>query len=114
MSEFKKVHPPASGVVSTQKRYVSTVVKAQSTESIIDDAKSIIRDQITRYKIQSSQGLELDDSEAKKLRIYIQSLMEMSREEREIEKSDKLADMLQGLSNEELLEMYKKQLDVKK
>lgn len=103
-----------SGVTRRPKVFSGTAVKSQSTESIIDDAKSIIRDQVMRLKIKSGQGFSLESEDAKNLRTYVQSLVEMSKEERELDKSDALKDMLKGLSNEELLELYKKQISAPK
>jgi hypothetical protein len=103
-----------SGITRRPKVFSGTAVKSQSTESIIDDAKSIIRDQVMRLKIKSGQGFSLESEDAKNLRTYVQSLVEMSKEERELDKSDALKDMLKGLSNEELLELYKKQISAPK
>lgn len=102
-----------SGVVKKIIKFDGSAIKTQSVDSIIDDAKSIIRDQVTRLKIRSNQGFSLEPDDVKSLRDYVKSLVELSREEREIEKSDKLNDLVKDMSNEQLLELYKKQIEKK-
>lgn len=81
------------------------VVREKSIASVLNDAASILADQIQKVRIESANGT-LDTEDAKKLRLFIQSAIDIQREEREQDKHDGLDKRLKEMSESELLEYY--------
>jgi hypothetical protein len=97
------------------KRIVTTLVRETSASTVLDDALSILNNEIQRFRVKSSQGFGLDVDEAKVLRTYVQSLVDLSREQRAQEEHDGLQDAMSKMSDDELLLMYQEKLtDTKK
>jgi ABC-type phosphate transport system auxiliary subunit len=80
-----------------------------SGSKMLEDALSIIDQQIERMRIKSG-SVQLDEKEARVLMGYVKSLVEISREEREREKTDKIVKEVESLSTKELLERAAKEL----
>ena len=103
MSESKIIKTTPAQVIRARSATPSTV-------SMLDDALGIIGQQIDMFRVKSGQNQRLDEKEARILQGYIKSLVDLSKEEREREKLD---DALKNMSDEELLELAKKQLESK-
>ena len=95
-----------SNLIRGVKRKPNIVVREHSATVVINDALSIINDQVQRMRVKSSTGMSLDDNEVKNLRSYVQSLVELSREDRERERHDGVNEFLEGLTEEDLLKLY--------
>lgn len=93
---------------------MAQVVRAKSatpsTVSMLDDALAIIGQQIELFRVKSGNSLRLDEKEARILQGYIKSLVDLSKEERE---RDKLDDVLKNMTDAELIDLAKKQLENK-
>ena len=90
----------------------NAIARVSSVESMMEDAYSILGEQIERMRLKS-RAVTLGEKEAKTLQIYIKSLVDLSKEEREIVKSEEMSEMLSGLSDAELLDMAQKKLQNK-
>jgi hypothetical protein len=88
------------------KRTPTIVVREHSATVVINDALSIINDQVQRLRVKSSSGFSLEAEEVKNLRSYVQSLVELSREDRERERHDGIDEFLEKLTEEDLLKYY--------
>jgi hypothetical protein len=84
---------------------ISTVSK---TSRILEDALTIISEQISTFKAISGRNNMLDEKQAKLLEGYIKSLVILSKEEREREKSEKDLEAIANMSNEQLIEYLEK------
>lgn len=91
----------------------ATVVRAASVATspakMLEDALSIMDNQIERLRVKSA-SMALDEREARTLLGYVKGLVEISKEEREREKSDKVAKELADMSTEELLKLADQKL----
>lgn len=97
------------------KRVVTTIVRETSASVVLDDALAILNNEVQRMRVKSSQGFGLDIDEAKVLRTYVQSLVDLSREQRAQEEHDGLQDAMSKMSDAELLDMYQqKAIETKK
>lgn len=86
-------------------------VKRESDVSdVIASALGIIKQQVDNLSAKSRIGGSLMDVDVKNLRTYIQSLVELSREERERTKHDGIEEWVAALSTEELILMAQGQL----
>jgi hypothetical protein len=99
---------------SPKRRIISqaTVVRTTSTSSspakMLEDALGIMDNQIERLRIKAAHT-SLDEREARTLLGYVKGLVEISKEEREREKSG-IAKELSELSTEELLKLAESKL----
>jgi signal transduction histidine kinase len=84
----------------------SAVVRETNTASALSDALSILNDQIQILRVKSNTGYSLDQEQIKSLRTLVQSICDISREEREQDKHDGLDDALKNMSEQELLQLY--------
>lgn len=84
------------------------VTREASTDRMVNDAMSILGEQIEKLKLKSRAGI-FDMPEAHLLKTYIKSLVELSAEEREIAKQAQEND-LSKLTNEQLLELAQSEL----
>lgn len=100
MSEFK--------LPVKRKTSAYVVTREASTENMVNDAMSILGEQLEKLKLKSRSGT-FDVTEADLLKTYIKSLCELSREEREITKQAQEND-LSKLTNEQLLELAQAEL----
>jgi hypothetical protein len=107
-------HDDNKGIVRNPRKFVSTVVRVQTTEDIIGSVREIVREQVQRFQIKSGGGQGLDIDEVKSLQSYTKILVDLNKEERDINKDSKLDEVLAGLSGPELIEYYQKELDKKK
>ncbi|MEZ0209214.1 MAG: hypothetical protein ACAH17_03515 [Candidatus Paceibacterota bacterium] len=86
--------------------------RVNNVAGMLDRALNIIDEQLTKIALKSRQaGGLLDANETKSLHGHVKALVELSKEEREREKADKTAEQLASLSNDELLELAKAQLE---
>jgi len=85
-------------------RAAQTVTRVNSVSSLLDGALATLAEQLDKLAIKS-RFAEFDEKEAKVLQGYIRSLVELSKEQREHEKADKMPEDLAKLTNEELLEL---------
>lgn len=86
------------------------VKKESDVADVINSALGIIKQQVDNLSAKSRLGGSLMDVDVKNLRTYIQSLVELSREERERTKHDGIEDWVAALTTEELITMAQGQL----
>lgn len=72
--------------------------------TLLQDALSVISTEILKFKFKTAKGESLGLSEARVLQGYIKSLVELSKEKRDMEERMDLANM----TNEELLKLVQK------
>ena len=72
-----------------------------SLSALLDDAKSIIGAELAQYRHKVKRGATLDLKEARAVQGYMETLVKLSKEEREAARSEDLS----SLSNEELLQL---------
>ena len=101
------VLPPSK---ARQIKQTSTQTIIPASELLVHDAKSIIAAELARYRLQVSNGKQLDLKEARVVQGYLETLIKLSREEREAARQEDLS----NLSNEELLELAAKVLNAEK
>jgi len=101
-ADKKKIIRPSVAV-----RAVSTV---PSVSNMLEDALSIMGQQIDRMRVKSGQHQSLDERESRVLQGYVKSLIEISREEREREKTDAQSKNLDKLTTEELVALATAQI----
>jgi hypothetical protein len=92
------------------RRVVTTLVRETSASTVLDDALSILNNEVQRYRVKSNQGFGLDVEEAKILRTYVQSLVDLSREQRAQEVHDGFQAELEAMKPEELIEFYQQKV----
>lgn len=78
----------------------SNTILMPSARNLLDDALSIIGNDLVRYKFKTNKGHTLDLAEARVIQGHIKALVELSKEDRERSRSEDLND----LSNEQILE----------
>ena len=83
----------------------STIVPA--TELLLHDAKAIIGAELAHYRSKAVRGVTLDPKEARIVQGYLESLVKIQREEREIADTQDLS----TLSDVELLHLAKRVLE---
>lgn len=83
-------------------------------QRIMDDAVSIISEQVKRLHIKSYQGIALDANESNILQKYIQMVVSIQRELREAEKDGEALKKLKSMSDAELLEYAQSLIEAKK
>jgi hypothetical protein len=94
---------------------VVNVDRVSNISNSLDRAFGIVDEQLMKIALKSRQaGGVLDDKETKALHGHIKALVELSKEEREREKSNKDAAGLESMTNAELLELAKAQLQTAK
>ena len=81
------------------------VKREADVNDVINNALGIIKQQVDNLSAKSRMGGSLQDIDVKNLRTYIQSLVELSREERERTKHDGVEEWLASLSTQELVDM---------
>lgn len=90
---------------------VSKVDRVSAVSGMLDRALGIIDEQLIKLGAKSrSNGGMLDEKETRALHGHIKALVDLSKEEREREKSDKTPEDLQNLTDEQLLELANKKL----
>jgi len=90
------------------KHAVTQVSRVSDISTMLDNALRTLSEQLDRLSIKSRVS-SFDEKDAKVLQGYISSLVNLSKEEREREKSDKLGD-LAGLTDQELIELAQAKL----
>lgn len=95
-----------SNLLAKTRRVANVVVRETSTDSVLSDALSIINSQVQILRVKTSQGFGLESDEIKNLRTLVQSICDISREEREQSKHDGLDDAMKNMSEAELLQLY--------
>ena len=95
--------PPKKRRVSLE---TSSVIPA--TELLLHDAKAIIGAELAHYRSKAVRGVTLDPKEARIVQGYLESLVKIQREEREIAETQDLS----TLSDTELLHLAKRVLEV--
>lgn len=94
--------PPKKRPVSLE---TSSVIPA--TELLLHDAKAIIGAELAHYRSKAVRGVTLDPKEARIVQGYLESLVKIQREEREIAEAQDLSSM----SDVELLRLAKRVLE---
>ncbi len=84
----------------------SSIIPA--TELLLHDAKAIIGAELAHYRSKAVRGVTLDPKEARIVQGYLESLVKIQREEREIADTQDLS----TLSDVELLHLAKRVLEV--
>lgn len=91
----------------------ATVVRAQSEAPdparMLDDALAIMSAQIERIRVKAASAT-LDEREARTLLGYVKGLVDIAKEEREREKSDKVSKEIAEMSTDELLKAAQEKL----
>ena len=95
--------PPKKRKVSLE---TSSIIPA--TELLLHDAKAIIGAELAHYRSKAVRGVTLDPKEARIVQGYLESLVKIQREEREIAETQDLS----TLSDTELLHLAKRVLEV--
>ena len=96
------VLPPKKRTVSLEH---SSIIPA--TELLLHDAKAIIGAELAHYRSKAVRGVTLDPKEARIVQGYLESLVKIQREEREMASSQDLS----TLSDVELLHLAKRVLE---
>jgi len=94
--------PPKKRKVSLE---TSSIIPA--TELLLHDAKAIIGAELAHYRSKAVRGVTLDPKEARIVQGYLESLVKIQREEREIAETQDLS----TLSDTELLRLAKRVLE---
>ena len=95
--------PPKKRTVTLES---SSIIPA--TEMLLHDAKAIIGAELAHYRSKAVRGVTLDPKEARIVQGYLESLVKIQREEREIAETQDLS----TLSDVELLHLAKRVLEV--
>ena len=95
--------PPKKRRVSLE---TSSIIPA--TELLLHAAKAIIGAELAHYRSKAVRGVTLDPKEARIVQGYLESLVKIQREEREIAETQDLS----TLSDTELLHLAKRVLEV--
>ena len=82
----------------------SSIIPA--TELLLHDAKAIIGAELAHYRSKAVRGVTLDPKEARIVQGYLESLVKIQREEREIAEAQDLS----ALSDSELMHLAKRVL----
>ena len=96
------------GYPKTAPKHAGRVINVQADSTVndvINNALGIIKQQVDTLSAKSRLGGSLPDTDVKNLRTYIQSLVELSREERERTKAEGVEEWLSKLTVEELIEL---------
>ena len=83
----------------------SSIIPA--TELLLHDAKAIIGAELAHYRSKAVRGVTLDPKEARIVQGYLESLVKIQREEREISEAQDVS----ALSDVELLRLAKRVLE---
>ena len=94
--------PPKKKKVSLE---TSSIIPA--TELLLHDAKAIIGAELAHYRSKAVRGVTLDPKEARIVQGYLESLVKIQREEREIDETQDLS----ALSDTELMHLAKRVLE---
>ena len=94
--------PPKKKKVSLE---TSSIIPA--TELLLHDAKAIIGAELAHYRSKAVRGVTLDPKEARIVQGYLESLVKIQREEREIADAQDLS----AMSDVELLRLAKRVLE---
>ena len=78
-----------------------------ATELLLHDAKAIIGAELAHYRSKAVRGVTLDPKEARIVQGYLESLVKIQREEREIAETQDLS----ALSDVELMHLAKRVLE---
>ena len=94
--------PPKKRSVTLE---TSSIIPA--TELLLHDAKAIIGAELAHYRSKAVRGVTLDPKEARIVQGYLESLVKIQREEREIADAQDLS----AMSDSELMRLAKRVLD---
>ena len=94
--------PPKKKQVTLE---TSSIIPA--TELLLHDAKAIIGAELAHYRSKAVRGVTLDPKEARIVQGYLESLVKIQREEREMAEAQDLS----TLSDTELLHLAKRVLE---
>jgi hypothetical protein len=94
--------PPKKRRVSLES---SSIIPA--TELLLHDAKAIIGAELAHYRSKAVRGVTLDPKEARIVQGYLESLVKIQREEREMSEAQDLS----TLSDSELMRLAKRVLE---
>ena len=94
--------PPKKRTVTLE---TSSIIPA--TELLLHDAKAIIGAELAHYRSKAVRGVTLDPKEARIVQGYLESLVKIQREEREIAETQDLS----ALSDTELMHLVKRVLE---
>ena len=94
--------PPKKRSISLE---TSSVIPA--TELLLHDAKAIIGAELAHYRSKAVRGVTLDPKEARIVQGYLESLVKIQREEREIADAQDLS----AMSDSELMRLAKRVLE---
>lgn len=90
---------PKKRIVMPKKRgEIDELSVVPTLEALMSDALTIIGNEIARYKAKTARGITLDLKEARVVSQYMDSLVKLSKEDRERARSEDLT----NLSDEEL------------
>ena len=94
--------PPKKKTVTLE---TSSIIPA--TELLLHDAKAIIGAELAHYRSKAVRGVTLDPKEARIVQGFLESLVKIQREEREIAETQDLS----ALSDTELMHLAKRVLE---
>ena len=99
----KKVSQYPRPPITTRPRVI--VSRETSTAHVINDALSILAEQIQLLKVKSNFGQTLETDDQRNLRTMVQSVLEIQKNEREQEKHEGVEATLAALTPEELFKI---------
>jgi hypothetical protein len=99
---------------SPRRAIASAIVRETNTASALSDALSILNDQIQILRVKSNTGYSLDSEQIKSLRTLVQSICDISREEREQDKHDGLSEELKNMTEQEVFQLYQEKTSKEK
>jgi len=110
--KFMTEQKPKRIILPPKKKQVtletSSIIPA--TELLLHDAKAIIGAELAHYRSKAVRGVTLDPKEARIVQGYLESLVKIQREEREMAEAQDLS----TLSDVELLHLAKRVLEANK
>ncbi len=94
-------------IMPATKAQVTSIDRIATVDGMISDLNFILKDQIEKQRIKAVQGT-LTVQELKVIEGLADSVVKLSREERERGKNDDILETLKALSDEELLKLIKR------
>jgi CRP-like cAMP-binding protein len=94
-------------VLPGAKRRITAVDRIATVDSMMEDIYTILKDQIEKQRVKAI-GATFNDKDMKTVEALTDSLVKLSREERERLRSDALQKQLEGLTDEELAALLQK------
>lgn len=99
----------ARKIIIPKKTQIHDVTVVPTLDILMNDALAIIGAELAHYRLKSKRGITLDLKEARAVQAYMDSLVKLSKENREQARADEL----ESLSDDELYQLAKKAISGK-